>query len=276
MEYDYRSFRLPLLFDVVAFAGGPAPGEEFPDFDLPTADGERLTREQLLARGPALITIGSFTSPMAASASPALRRLHREFGQPVSFATLYVREAHPGRLRPQPDSMELKARHARDFAYRDEIPWTVIVDEIEGTLHRQLDAKPNAAYLVDEDGIVVFRSLWSGHEWTLREALAVVAAGGRPMEQREPRIVPMVAGLGDMYRVLELSGDDAKRDVLYHAPPLYVLARLAHVLPFAGPLQRGLGALGVVVGLTMGALIGVARSNRRQTALRDGLDLGEE
>jgi hypothetical protein len=73
----------------------------------------------------------------------------------------------------------------------------------------------------------------------------------------------MVAGLGEMYRVLELSGDDAKRDVLYNAPPLYALARLANVLPFAAPLQRGLGALGVVFGLTLGAIIGIRRSRRR-------------
>lgn len=276
MEYDYRSFRLPLLLDSVAFAGGPGPGEPFPDFELPTTDGGRLTRTEMLARGPALVTTGSFTSPMAASASPALRRLHREFGQPVSFVTLYVREAHPGSRYPQPSSMEVKLRHAREFADRDEIPWTVLVDDIEGPLHQQLDSKPNAAYLVGEDGVVLFRSLWAGHEWTIREALAVVAAGGRPMEQREPRLVPMVAGLGDMYRVLDLSGDDARRNVLYHAPPLYALARLAHVLPFPGPLQRGLGALGVVFGLALGTVIGVARSRRRSAALQTPLDHDDE
>lgn len=266
MEYDYRSFRLPLLLEDLAFDEGPSPGETFPDFDLPTAAGGRLTRTELLSRGPALITVGSFTSPMAASATPALRRLYREFGQPISFVTLYVREAHPGSRYPQPDSMETKLRHARDFAARDEIPWTLLVDDLDGTLHRRLDSKPNAAYLVGSDGTVLFRSLWSGHEWTLREALAVVAAGGRPMEEREPRIVPMLAGLGEMYRVLELSGDDAKRDVLYHAPPLYAMARLANLLPFAGPLQRGLGALGVVFGLTAGALIGALRARRRGRA----------
>lgn len=266
MEYDYRSFRLPLLLDDIGFAGGPAPGEEFPDFDLPTTDGQRLSRDDLLSRGPALITLASFTSPMAASASPSLRRLHREFGQPVSFVTLYVREAHPGSLYPQPDSMEEKLRHARDFAERDEIPWPIAVDDVDGALHRQLDAKPNAAYLVGRDGTVLFRSLWSGHEWTLREALAVVAAGGQPMEEREPRLIPMVAGLGEMYRILELAGDDARQDVLFHAPPLYALARLAHALPFAAPLQRGLGALGVVFGLTVGALLGIARATGRARA----------
>lgn len=263
MEYAYPSFRLPLLVDQLAFRNGPYPGEPFPDFDLPTADGERITKGELLERGPALITLASFTSPMAASGGPVLRRLHGEFGDPIAFMTLYVREAHPGDRYPQPDSMDAKLRHARSFRDREGIPWPVAVDSLSGTVHRQLDSKPNSAYLLGADGTVLFRSLWCNHEWTLREALAVVAAGGTPMEEREPRLLPMLAGIGEMYRILELSGHDAKRDVLISAPPLYLLARLAHVLPFAGPLNRGLGALGMMFGLGVGGMTAAARSRRR-------------
>lgn len=262
MTYAYPSFRLPMLLDDIGFEGGPHPGEPFPDFELRTVDGGTITRTGLLERGPALVTMGSFTSPMTASAGPHLRNLHREFGQPIAFMTLYVRESHPGSRYPQPDSMEMKIRHASDYRDRDEIPWPVAVDDVEGTLHRQLDAKPNAAYLIAADGTVLFRSLWSNHEWTLREALAMVAAGGMPMEQREPRLLPMLAGIGEMYRMLELAGDDARRDVLVSAPPLYLLARLAHVLPFAGPLNRGLGALGMVCGLGIGGVLAAGRRRR--------------
>lgn len=265
MEYAYPSFRLPVLLDQVAFGTGPYPGEPFPDFDLSTADGQGITRAALLEQGPALITLASFTSPMAASGGPVLRRLHAEFGDRIAFMTLYVREAHPGTRYPQPDSMEAKLRHARSFRDREGIPWPVAVDEVAGTVHRELDSKPSSAYLVGTDGTVLFRSLWCNHEWTLREALAVVAAGGTPMEQKEPWLLPMVAGIGDMHRVLDLAGDDAKRNVLFSAPPLYVMARLAHVLPFAGPLNRGLGALGMLVGLGAGGIIAAARSRRRST-----------
>lgn len=263
MEYAFPSFRLPLLLDQIAFGSGPYPGESFPDFDLPTADGDRITKAALLERGPALISLASFTSPMAASGAPVLRRLHGEFGEPISFMTLYVREAHPGSRYPQPDSMEAKLRHARSFREREGISWPVAVDDLAGTVHRQLDSKPSSAYLLGADGTVLFRSLWCNHEWTLREALAVVAAGGTPMEQKEPWLLPMLAGIGEMYRILELAGDDARRDVLLSTPPLYILARLAHVLPFAGPLNRGLGALGMIFGLGVGAMIATARSRRR-------------
>lgn len=264
MEYHYSRFRLPLLLEDTAFLSGPYPGDEFPDFDLPTADGGRITRAELLEHGPALVTLGSFTSPTAASAGPGLRRLHQEFGGPIAFMTLYVREAHPGSRYPQPATLEEKVRHARAYRDRDSIEWTVAVDELEGELHRRLDAKPNAAYLIGADGTVLFRSLWSNHEWTLREAVATVAAGGTPMEEREPRLMPMLAGVGEMYRILELAGEDAKRDVLYGAPPIYLLARIAHMLPLAGPLNRGLGALGVLCGLGLGAALAIGRTQRRR------------
>jgi hypothetical protein len=262
MEYDYRSFRLPRLLDDISFQGGPEPGDPFPDFDLPTTDEGRVTLPRLLRRGPALITMGSFTCPMTASAGPTLRQLHREFGHPITFLTLYVREAHPGRRYPQAETLEQKVDYARLYRERDRIPWRVAVDDVEGTLHRQLDSKPNAAYLVGTDGTVLFRTLWSNHEWTLREGLAVVAAGGRPMEQREPRIMPMAAGIGEMYRMLELAGDDAKRDVLYQAPPVYVLARVADLLPFGGPLRRGLGAAGFILGIGLGGAVAALRRRR--------------
>ena len=266
MEYDYPSFRLPRLLNDISFESGPYPGEAFPDFDLPTTKGGRITRDQLIERGPALITMGSFTCPMTASAGPTLRGLHTEFGHPITFMTLYVREAHPGREYPQAASLDQKIRYARAYKKRDGIPWTVAVDNVTGTLHRQLDAKPNSAYIVGHDGIVLYRTLWSGHEWTLRQGLAVVAAGGRPMEQREPRLMPMAAGLGELYRMLELAGEGAKRDVLYRAPPMYVLARLAHLLPFAGPMRRGIGAMGVMFGLGLGGAVAAARSHGRSRA----------
>ena len=267
MEYPYQRFRLPLLLEDTAFRSGPYPGEEFPDFDLTTADGDPITREQLLQEGPALITTGSFTSPTTASAGPVLKSLYREFGQVVSFMTLYVRETHPGSDYAQPTTLETKRRHAREYRDRDSIPWTIAVDEISGRLHKQLDQKSNSAYLVASDGTVLFRSLWSNHEWTLREAVAMVAAGGAPMEQREPRLMPLLAGAGEMYRIVDLAGHDAKRDLLYTAPPLYLLARLAHSLPFTGPLTRGVGALGMLFGLGLGAALAALRA-RSRTAVR--------
>ena len=36
MEYGYQRFKRELLFEDMARRGGPSPGEQMPDFDLPT------------------------------------------------------------------------------------------------------------------------------------------------------------------------------------------------------------------------------------------------
>jgi hypothetical protein len=196
---------------------------------------------------------------MTASAGPALKELHRDFGDDVSFLTLYVREAHPGDHYRQPATFEAKLDHARAYRERDDIPWPVAVDDVEGPLHRQLDPKPNAAYLVGEDGIVLFRSLWSNDESVLREPLRRVAAGEQtPMGEREPRLVPMLAGTGKMYEILRSSGPTAQRDVLRQVPPMYAMARLAAMFRPLSPLNRGLAAAGVIAAGT-GAAAAAAR-----------------
>src|SRR5581483_5060735 len=102
--------------------------------------------------------------PMTASASPVLKGLHRRFGDRVSFLTLYVREAHPGDRIRQPDTVEEKLENARLLQRRDRLPWPIAVDGVDGELHEQLGRKTNAAFLLDPEGRVAYRSLWSSDE----------------------------------------------------------------------------------------------------------------
>lgn len=200
---------------------------------------------------------------MTASAGPALQRLHEEFGDRVAFVTLYVREAHPGDRYPQADSFEEKLQHARDYRDRDGISWPIAVDTVEGDLHQALGGYPNAAYVMDADGKVAFRSIWSNDERVLREGLAgIVSDRPLPIGERTPRAVPMIKGMGRMYDMLSISGPTAQRDVRKEAPPMYAMARLAALFQPLPPLGRGLAAMGVSfagMALLMGGLRAVAR-----------------
>jgi hypothetical protein len=197
---------------------------------------------------------------MTASAGPVLERLYEEFGQHVAFLTLYVREAHPGEHYPQPATLDQKKEHARAYKARDEIPWPVAIDDAEGTLHRRLDPKPNAAYILDGEGIVVFRSLWSNHERPLRDGLAAVTTGARPNQpERQPRVVPMLRGVGKMDEILSFAGGYARTDVMRQAPPVYGMARLAGMFRPLPPLARTLAAMAVVIGATAVILTGLRR-----------------
>lgn len=203
---------------------------------------------------------------MTASAGPALTQLHREFGDRVAFVTLYVREAHPGERYPQPDTLEKKLEHARAYRERDQIPWPVAVDGVEGDLHRALDAKPNAAYLMDTAGTVAFRALWSNDPRALRKGLGAIVSGRpSPIGERQAKVVPMVRAMGVVYEVLGSAGEGARQDLRREAPPMYAMARLAALFRPLPPLGRGVaavatGALGAL--LAIGGLSRLARRRR--------------
>jgi len=262
VEYRYEHFKRQLLIDDMAFTAGPTPGEPLPDFDLATSEGGRVRRSELLGQ-PLLVTIGSFTCPMTADSSEILKRLHRAFGDKVHFLTLYVREAHPGERYPQPSTFEQKREHARAYKTRDEIPWPIAVDDVDGSLHRRLDPKPNAVYIIDSNGVVAFRALWSNDERPLRDALKSLTAG-LPLAKAEHqrRLIPMLGGIGKMDEMLSRAGREARRDVLRQAPPLYGLARLAGLFRPLPPAARTVAAVTLATGSAYLAVAGLQRARQ--------------
>ncbi len=192
---------------------------------------------------------------MTESAGPVLERLYKEFRDRVNFVTVYVREAHPGDRFPQPDTAERKMAHARAYQERDRIPWPIAVDDIDGTLHRALDPKPHAAYLVDGNGIVVGRLLWANDYAALRRALEALAGGRRPGDI-ENKVVPMVRGLGMIHGTLSHAGGYARTDFRREVPPIYAMAWLAALFRPLPPLGRGVAA--VATGVAAVALLVLA------------------
>lgn len=61
MDYRYPHFERALLFEDAGFQGGPRPGEDVPDFDLPTTEGGRVRKSDFVGRQPLFLTLASFT-----------------------------------------------------------------------------------------------------------------------------------------------------------------------------------------------------------------------
>ena len=93
---------------------------------------------------------------------PPLTKLYREYRTAnFQFFIVYAREAHPGENYPHHTSLEQKLAHARtlrDLEQIQEIP--ILVDDFAGTMHRAYGLLPNMTYLIDRDGIVVYKSDW--------------------------------------------------------------------------------------------------------------------
>lgn len=257
--YRHQHFTRELMKRDMDFPGGPRPGDDFSDFELTSLDGGMIRKQELRGR-PVLLTFGSRTCPMTAAATPILKRLYDEFGRRVQFVTAYIKEAHPGDLVPQPETMDEKISNARRLQQRDDIPWPIGVDAIDGELHQQLGSHPNSAYILDESGRVAYRVLWSNDERGLRRGIEAVINGAEPGESRS-RLVPLLSGLGAMKETLAEAGPAAERDVLRQAPPMYGLSRVAGVFRPLSPLGRGIAAVSVV-GLALAAVIGGVAGSR--------------
>jgi hypothetical protein len=256
--YRFDHFRRQHLKDDKAFLAGKEPGWQVPDFDLVTVTGGRVRKSDFMGRRPVLFTFASLTDPMAASAAPVLKRLHAEYGEQVAFITVYVREVHPGERIRQPDSMEWKLAHARMLRERDGLPWTVAVDELEGGFHRALGGNSNAAHLMDPNGNVAFRTLWSNDERVLRQALRAMVEGkpDHPFE-RERKVIPMARGLARVDEVVRAAGPTALRDLRREAPLVYAAAEVAWVWRTLTPLGRV--ALAATAGAVVAAFYGLVK-----------------
>jgi hypothetical protein len=185
---------------------------------------------------------------MTASAGPALKELYREYGDRVAFLSVYVREAHPGERYPQPQLFDEKLAHARAYKERDQIQWTVGVDDIEGSFHQAVDPKPNAAYFVDTDGRIVFRTLWSNDETGLRHGFQALLSPNveTARGQREAKLVPMMRRMGKMDEIPGSAGEIGRRDFRRAMLPAYGMARIAGLFRQLAPLDRAIAATRLV------------------------------
>lgn len=72
-----------------------------------------------------------------------------------------VRQAHPGPGAPPHRTQEEKSRSAEAFVREHHIPWTVLVDDLEGTVHKQYAELPDPSFLIGTDGRVAFVDYWT-------------------------------------------------------------------------------------------------------------------
>lgn len=228
-DYRYDRFTFSLLREDLRFhAGALPPGDPLTFDELPDANGSVV---RLVGTGrPLLLVTGSMTCPMTASAMPGLLDLHREYGDRVDFALLAVREAHPGENYPPTSDAEVRERASELRSFYG-VPFAVLVDDLEGSLHRRLDSKPNAAFLFDRTGTLVFRALWSTDERALRAAVDAVANGQAPARPESTAMAqPMMRALGQIDEVVGRGGPSARHDLRHSALPMAVAGRLARPL----------------------------------------------
>jgi len=135
------------------------------------------------------------------------------------FLTVYVREPHPGENYHEHRSWEEKVQYSCDCREQDGIQTKLVIDDLEGTMHRAYGEMPNMVYVIGKDGRIYYKAMWTNHE-EIESVLAGIASfdnasrsGARRMPFYSERLSFRGGYTNDIgVDVLERAGPKAKDD----------------------------------------------------------------
>jgi hypothetical protein len=108
-----------------------------------------------------------------------MESLARQYSGQAGFYILYVREAHPGGNYPAHQSLSEKLQHAKDLQRLDHVAArTILIDDVEGTMHKDYGARPNSVYVIGKDGIISYRADWSEPDQVKEQLERLLAKDG--------------------------------------------------------------------------------------------------
>jgi hypothetical protein len=196
----------------------------------------------------------------------------------VHFVDVVIRQAHPGpKVRHYRTFVE-KMHDADRFKRDEKIPWTVLVDDLPGTVHQVYGGLADPTYLIDAEGRVAFYNMWT-YAPVLHEAIeALLKQNGRGVVRggiyRPPRFMPAFT---DGWRGIQRGLPQSLLDLETSAPGMGVMLWIGDKLrpllaPFAlrsRPLPASTwlaiwGGVGAVIATFAGILL-----NREKTGSAD-------
>ena len=223
MNEEERAYNL----EDFAAAAAANPGETMaakvgvgaPEFEAFTLDGTTVRLGDFRGRRHVVVMTGAVTSPMCAFETPAFNQLQKDFAaRGVEFFLLYTRESHPAENYPAHGALAQKIAYARDLQRLESVEFPVIVDHLDGRIHRAYGVWPNALFVIHKDGRLMFRSNMANHgelRQYLEDLLAAekAAADGKVLHlQYSERVVPHEADQATHRRVYERAGPKAFED----------------------------------------------------------------
>src|SRR4030095_42017 len=134
-------------------------GVAAPDFEASNLEGAVIRLSDFRGKRHVVMMTGAVTSPMCAFEVPPFNQLQAEFeAKGVSFFLLYTRESHPAENYPAHQTFEQKVAYARDLKSLEDVRFPVLVDSLDGSIHRAYGVWPNALFVIHKDGRLIFRS----------------------------------------------------------------------------------------------------------------------
>lgn len=185
----------------------------------------------------------------------------------MRFIDVVIRQAHPGPEVPAYDTFEQKLHDAERYRREEAIPWPVLVDDLEGTVHQAYGGLADPTYLIDRDGRVAYYNMWT-HAPTLHRALtALMRQGGRGVVMDGIDHVPhMLAAMTDGWKGIRRGLPQSLVELELASPGMGIGLWLGHRLrPVLAPLTLRARPLptSARVGLAAAAVLAVTLAIRR-------------
>lgn len=177
-SYNYKKFD-QAHYDLQNFAG-PEAGTKAPDGEVRSIEGP--TRRLLDFEGLFLVLeFGSITCPLFQTRRRVMGQLPAEFTE-VDFVVLYSREAHPGKFIAAHADMDDKVKQARLLRDGDGEAREILIDGMEGPVHSAYGGFPNAVFIINRNGCIVYRSAWNNTGATRRALKRLLVGTSVPSE----------------------------------------------------------------------------------------------
>jgi len=194
-------------------------GEAAPEFDVITIDGAQTRLSDFHGKQHVVVMTGAVTSPMCAFEIPPFNQLKKDFrDRQIAFFLLYTRESHPAEHFAAHTSFEQKLAYANELEKLENVEVQIIVDHLDGRIHRAYGLWPNALFVIHKDGRLIFRSNMANHaelRQFLEDLLAAETASteGKVLHlQYSERIVAHEADQLTHHRVYARAGAKAFED----------------------------------------------------------------
>lgn len=141
---------------------------------------------------------------------PPLTQLYHKYQpQDFEFLIVYVRESHPGENFSHHTSIEQKVAHAQTLKEVEKVQLRILVDDLQGSVHRAYGLLSNMVYLIDREGMVVYKS-----DWTNAAELDEMCASLLRLEKMKKEGVPIIRK-GVSQRLHWIPMDPALRERVY-------------------------------------------------------------
>lgn len=213
-DYNYDQFKTDLY--TLSSMEGPQVGERYIDGQLFDLDGNPVQLSSLLDQ-PLVLETGSITCGLYRMGLDKMNQLMEDYPD-VKFVVMYVREAHPGSKRGSHQSLDDKLNLACKM--KEEFPENrmVLVDDIDGNVHRKYSALPNLVYIIDTDGIVRYKAIWNNPKSVAK--ILDQLDNGQITEYPPPQFLPPLYRMSLNFKTLYRAGWDAIFDFLPALPKL--------------------------------------------------------